>query len=115
MTLALLWQEYKAAEPEGYQFSQFCNLYRRWAQKVEVTMRQEHKGGEKLFVDFSGDGIPWIDPRTGEVREAALFVAALGASNYTYVEAFENQQIQAWITGHVHALEYFQGVPRIVV
>jgi transposase len=115
MTLALLWQEYKAAEPEGYQFSQFCNLYRRWAQKVEVTMRQEHKGGEKLFVDFSGDGIPWMDLRTNEVRQAELFVAVLGASNYTYVEAFENQKIQAWITGHVHALEYFQGVPRIVV
>jgi len=115
VTLALLWQEYKEVKPEGYQFSQFCNLYRRWAQKLDVTMRQEHKGGEKLFVDFSGDGIPWIDPRTGEVREAAVFVAALGASSYTYVEAFENQQIQAWITGHVHALEYIQGVPRIVV
>jgi transposase len=115
VTLALLWEEYKAHEPEGYQISQFCNLYRRWARSLEVTLRQEHKGGEKLFVDFSGDGIPWIDPRTGEVREAALFVAALGASNRTYAEAFENQQLSAWILGHVHALDYFQGVPRIIV
>jgi transposase len=115
VTLALVWQEYKAKEPEGYQFSQFCNLYRRWARKGELTMRQEHKGGEKLFVDFSGDGIPWVDPRTGEIREAALFVAVLGASNRTYAEAFENQQLPAWIAGHVHALEYMQGVPRIVV
>lgn len=115
VTLALLWQEYKAGEPEGYQFSQFCNLYQRWAQTVEVTMRQDHKGGEKLFVDFSGDGIPWIDLSTGEIREAQLFVGVLGASNRTYAEAFENQQIEAWILGHVHGLEYFEGVPRMIV
>ena len=78
-------------------------------------MRQEHRGGEKLFVDFSGDGIKWVDRRTGEIHEAALFVAALGASNRTYAEAFENQQLPAWITGQVHALEYFGGVPRIIV
>lgn len=115
VTLALLWHEYKAAEPEGYQFSQFCNLYRRWARKLQLTMRQTHKGGEKLFVDFSGDGIPWTDPRTGEVHKAELFVAALGASSYTYAEAFQNQQIPAWITGLVHALAYLQGVPRLVI
>jgi transposase len=115
VTLVLLWQEYKAREPEGYQLSQFCNLYHRWARKVELTMRQEHKGGEKLFVDFSGDGIPWVDPRTGECHEAALFVAALGASSWTYAEAFENQQLPAWIAGQVHALESIQGVPRVIV
>jgi transposase len=115
VTLALLWQEYKAKEPEGYQFSQFCNLYRQWARKLDLTMRQEHRGGEKLFVDFSGDGIPWIDPLTGEIQEAALFVAALGASNRTYAEAFENEKLPAWITGQVHALESIQGVPRVIV
>lgn len=115
VTLALLWQEYKAKEPEGYQLSQFCNLYHSWARKVSVTMRQEHKGGEKLFVDFSGDGIPWVDPHTGAIREAELFVAAMGASSRTYAEAFENQQLPAWIQGQIHALEYFGGVPSIIV
>lgn len=115
VTLALLWEEYKTQHPEGYQYSQFCDLYRRWARKLAITMRQEHKGGEKLFVDFSGDGIPWIDRRTGEVRDAALFVGALGASSLTYAEAFENQQLPAWISGQVHALEYIQGVPAVIV
>lgn len=115
VTLMLLWQEYKAREPEGYQLSQFCDLYRRWSRKLEITMRQEHKGGEKLFVDFSGDGIPWLDRSTGEVHEAALFVAALGASSLTYAEAFESQQLSAWISGQVHALEHIGGVPEVIV
>lgn len=115
VTLALLWQEYRAVEPEGYQFSQFCNLYRRWVRKLAISMRQDHKGGEKLFVDFSGDGITWVDPLTGELKEAALFVATLGASSATYAECFENQQLEAWIVGQVHALEYFGGVTKIIV
>jgi transposase len=115
VTLMLLWEEYKTKEPEGYQHSQFCDLYRRWARKLEISMRQEHKGGEKLFVDFSGDGIPWIDQGTGEIREAALFVGALGASSLTYAEAFENQKLAAWILGQVHTLDYIQGVPRVIV
>lgn len=115
VTLELLWEEYKAQHADGYQYSQYCELYRRWAKTLEISMRQEHRGGEKLFVDFSGDGIPWIDPRTGEIREAALFVAVLGASNYTYAEAFENEQLPAWIAGHVHALEYIEGIPRVIV
>jgi transposase len=115
VTLALLWQEYKAEQPDGYQYTQFCTGYRRWSGTLAVWMRQEHRGGEKLFVDFSGDGIPWIDRPTGERREAALFVAVLGASNRTYVEATENQQLPAWIQCHVHALEYMQGVPRVIV
>jgi transposase len=115
VTLALLWQEYKAEQPDGYQYTQFCTGYRRWSGTLAVWMRQEHRGGEKLFVDFSGDGIPWVDRCTGELREAALFVAVLGASNRTYAEAAENQQLPAWIQCHVHALEYMQGVPRVIV
>ncbi len=115
VTLALLWQEYKAQHPDGYHYSQFCNLYRRWTGTLEIWMRQEHRGGEKLFVDFSGDGIPWIDPLTGEEREAQLFVATLGASNYTYAEATQSQDLKDWITAHVHAYEFIAGVPRLTV
>jgi len=115
VTLALLWQEYKAEHPDGYQYTQFCNSYRRWSGALGVWMRQEHRGGEKMFVDFSGDGIPWIDPPTGEILEATLFVAVMGASNRTYAEACENQKLRAWIECHVHAFEYMRGVARVVV
>ena len=116
VTLQLLWQEYKEAHPDdGYQYSQFCKLYRQYTGTLDVVMRQEHRAGEKAFVDFSGDGIPLADPKTGEVREAALFLAVLGASSYTYAEAFESEEMPCWITGHVHAFEHFQGVPAITV
>lgn len=115
VTLALLWQEYKAQHPDGYQYSQFCDLYRRWEGTLCVWMRQEHRGGEKLFVDFSGDGIAWIDPTTREIREAQLFVAALGASGGIYAEAFPSQELPYWIAGHVHAYEFFAGVPRLTI
>ena len=77
VTLALLWEEYKTQNSDGYQYSQFCELYGRWAKTLDIWMRQEHRGGEKLFVDFSGDGIRWVDPITGEEQEAALFVGVL--------------------------------------
>jgi transposase len=115
VTLALLWEEYKGQQPDGYQYSQFCDLYRRWTGTLECWMRQEHRGGEKLFVDYSGDGIPWIDLFTGERREAQLFVAVLGASNLTYAEATHTQQLPDWINCHVHALEYFDGVVAAIV
>jgi len=115
VTLALLWQEYKEQHPDGYQYSRFCDLYREWERPLRVWMRQEHRGGEKLFVDFAGDGVPWEDPRTGEIHEAQLFVGVLGASNYTYVEATETQRTEDWIRCHVHALEFFGGVPAICV
>ena len=115
VTLALLWEEYRVQHPEGYQYSRFCDLYRQWSGKLKCWMRQEHKGGEKLFVDFSGDGIPWFDLKSGEKKEAALFVAVLGASNCTFALATDNQQLPAWIEGHVKALEFIQGVPAIIV
>ena len=115
VTLMLLWQEYKQQHPQGYQYSQFCDLYRRWTKTIDAVMRQHHVAGEKMFVDFSGDGIPIVDRETGVVTEAQLFVAVLGASSYTYVEAFPSQELRWWIEGHIHAFEYFGGVTQAVV
>ena len=116
VTRMLLWQEYKVAHPDdGYQYSQFCDRYRLFRQQLDVVMRQDHRAGEKTFVDFSGDGIQIIDPMTGEVREAQLFLAVLGASSFTYAEAFESQELPYWVQGHIHAYEYFDGVTTITV
>ena len=115
VTKQLLWEEYKAAQPDGYQYSQFCERYTRWAATLSVTMRQTHRVGEKLFIDFSGDGIDVTDPKTGEVRKAKLFVAVLGASNYTYVEPVFSEDLPTWIDCHVRALEFFGGTAEIWV
>ena len=115
VTRMLLLQEYREGEPEGLEYSQFCDRYRDWAKRLPVTMRQEHRAGEKLFVDFSGDGIEIVDRETGEVVVAKLFVAVLGASNYTYVEPVVREDLPTWIGCHVRAFGYFGGVPEIVV
>jgi hypothetical protein len=82
----LLWQEYKEGEPSGYQYSQFCELYRQWRKKLDRSMRQEHRAGEKFFVDYSGQTVPVVDATTGEVRDARMFVGVMGGSNQTYAE-----------------------------
>jgi transposase len=116
VTLQLLWHEYKSDHPDdGYQYSRFCDLYRSYAKTLDVVMRQEHKAGEKTFTDYSGDGIEIVDRHTGELREAPLFVATLGASSYTYVEAFESQELRWWVDGHIHAFEYFGGVTDLLI
>jgi transposase len=115
VTLFLLWQEYKATCPTGYQYSQFCNRYRQWLGQLDVVMRQVHPPGEKLFVDYAGQTVPIVDRQTGEVRPAQIFVAVLGASNYTYVEASWSQGLAEWVMAHVHALQFFGGCPAIVV
>jgi len=115
VTLFLLWEEYKQTHPEGYQYSWFCQQYRRWAGKVDVVMRQEHRAGEKLFVDYAGQTVPIVDPGTGEIREAQVFIAVLGASNYTYVEATWTQTLPDWIGSHVRALNFLGGVPELIV
>lgn len=115
VTLQLLWEEYRSVHPEGYRYSQFCHYYREWEKHLGVTMRQRHVAGEKMFVDYSGDKFKIIDSATGEIQEAELFVAVLGASNYTYAEATWTQTIPDWITSHIHAFEYFGGVSQIVV
>jgi transposase len=115
VTLQLLWQEYHQAQPEGYSYSRFCELYRAWANTLEPTLRQVHVPGEKLFVDWAGQTVPIHDPNQGTVSDASLFVAVLGASNKTYVEAFPNQQLPSWIAAHVHAYAFYGGVPRLTV
>jgi transposase len=115
VTRMLLWQEYREHEPEGYQYSQFCDRYSRWAKTLPISMRQEHRAAEKLFVDFSGDGLPIVDPRTGEVRIAKLFVAVLGASSYTYVEPVLREDLPTWIGCHVRAFNFIGGLPMAVI
>jgi transposase len=116
VTLMLLWLEYKEAFPDGYAYSQFCERYRCWRGGIDVVMRQEHKAGEKLFVDFPGRRIPIYDDKTGQLAfEAELFVAVLGASSYLYAEALRSQELLHWIAAHVHAFEALGGCPAIVV
>jgi transposase len=115
VTLWLLWQEYKAVHPEGYQYTWFCQQYRAWAAKTNVVMRRTHRAGETLFVDYAGPTAAVIDRTTGEIRQAQIFVAVLGASNYTYVEATWSQGLDDWLMAHVRAFEFFGGVPEIVV
>jgi len=115
VSLSLLWNEYKERYPQGYQYSQFCELYRQYARKLDLSMRQIHRAGEKLFVDYCGKTHPVIDRGTGEVREPQIFVAVLGASNFTYAEATWTQSLPDWIGSHVRAFSFFGGVPEIVV
>ena len=96
VTLDLLWQEYKGEHPDGYQYSSFCDHYRAWAGRLSVSLRQTHVPGEKLFVDYAGPTVPVTDPLTGEIRQAAVFVAVLGASNYTYCDATWSQTLPDW-------------------
>jgi transposase len=111
----LLWEEYGAAHPGGYGYSRFCELYRDFEHRLSPTMRQHHVAGDKVFVDYSGKTVPIVDRGTGEVRPAQLFVAVLGASNYTYAEVSWTQGLQDWIDAHVHMFTFFQGCPRLVV
>ena len=115
VTLQLLWQEYKVTHPDGFGYSWFCEKYRIWRKKLDLVMRQDHCFGEKLFVDYSGQTAEVIDPETGEIRHAQIFVAVLGASNYTYAEATWTQKLKDWIGSHGRAFHFFGGVPQIVV
>ncbi|GAB4539810.1 MAG: IS21 family transposase [Roseibium sp.] len=115
-TLALVWEDYRAAHPnDGYGYSRFCELYRRWEGRLSPTMRQHHFAGERAFVDYAGDTLEVIDGATGEVRQAQIFVGVLGASNYTFVEASWTQTLPDWIASHVRMLEYFGGAPGQLV
>ena len=115
LTLQLVWEEYRAQNPEGYRYSRFCELYQRWRRKQEVVLRQEHRAGEKLFVDYAGRTILVQSPTNGEMREAQLFVAVLGASNYTYAQATWTQGLGDWIGSHIRAFEFIGGVSEMVV
>jgi len=114
LTLSQLWVEYKEKHPEGYQYTQFCEYYRRWRGKLDYCMRQEHRAGEKVFIDYS-DGLSIVAPATGELIPTQLFVAVWGASNYTYAEAALSQTLPDWIGAHGRAFEYFGCVSRVLV
>lgn len=114
LTLTQLWLEYKEKHSDGYQYTQFCEHYWRWLKKLDYVMRQEHRGGEKLFIDYS-DGLSIVDKLTGELTLTQLFVAVWGASNYTYAEATLSQTLVDWIGPHTRAFEYFGCVPRVLV
>jgi len=115
LTLQLVWQEQREANPEGYGYSRFCDLYRRWLKKLDLVLRQEHRAGEKMFVDYAGATIPIHDAESGNVHEAAVFVAVLGASSYTFAEATRGQDLRNWIGSHTRACEFFGGVTEVVV
>jgi transposase len=121
VTLLLLWEEYRRPHVDAghveaaYGYSQFCDIYRRWERKLKPSMRQVHKAGEKTFIDFSGKKPHIVDPATGEVITVELFVAALGASSYTYAEATRTQQLHDWTAAHVRMLDYFEGCTEIWV
>jgi transposase len=115
VTRMLLWQEYKASHPEGWQYSVFCDQYRRWLARQELVLRQNHSPGEKLFVDYAGQTLPVVDRYSGEIQPAQIFVAVLGCSNYTFACATRSQCLSDWLDAHVQALEFFGGVPLAIV
>jgi transposase len=115
LTLMLLWQEYKEGDPSGYQYSQFCERYRNWRKKLDRSMRQEHRAGEKFFVDYSGQTVPIVNAVTGEVLAAQMFVGVMGCSNQTYAEATWTQTLADWTGSHVRAFEFLGAVPHCIV
>jgi transposase len=115
VTLALLWEEFQSVHPEGYRYSRFCDLYRKWAGKLRLSMRQVHVAGEKLFVDYAGQTLPIVNRHSGEICAAQLFVAALGASSHVFAETTWTQGLPDWIGSHSRAFAFYGGVPRIVV
>ena len=115
VTRQLLWEEYFEQHPESLSYSQFCHHYRSWLKSQRISMHQNHKGGEKLFVDYAGKTIAIHCPLTGQVQQAQVFVAVWGASNFTYAEATLTQQTPDWIGSHVRAFEFFGCTPEILV
>ena len=115
VTLMLLWEEYRASEPGGYSYSRWCELYRAWEGRLSPTMRQSHPAGERMFVDYAGQTVELIDGRSGEIRQAQIFVAVMGASSYTYAEASWTQSLPDWIGSHVRALAFMGGVAAQLV
>ena len=115
LTLQLVWEEYREGHPDGYSYSRFCELYQRWNRNQDVVLRQEHRAGEKTFVDWAGDTVPIHDRESGETAVASIFVAVLGASTYTFVRAALGQGLSNWIDCHVRAFDFFQGTTKLLV
>lgn len=116
MTLLLLWEEYAERDPQGhYSYTHFCRQYKAWLDCQKPSMRQNHKAGEKLFVDYCGPTMPLVDATTGECRTAQIFVAVMGASNYTYAEATLSQELENWVMSHARCFAFLGGVPEVVI
>lgn len=115
VTLYLLWEDYKAITPEGLGYTRFCQLYREFKKQLNPVMRQNHKAGEKVFVDYAGLTIGYVNRETGEIFQAQIFVGVLGASNYTFTEATRSQSLPDWIGSHVRMFTFFGGVPEVLV
>jgi transposase len=116
VTLQIVWDEYITKHPDGYRYSRFCDLYRGWAAKLPVTMRQNYAPGERLFVDYVGDTVPVVvDRLTGEVRDAHIFVAVLGASSLSFAWASWTETLPDWIDAHVRAFAWYGGSARLLV
>jgi transposase len=115
VTLQLLWEEYRRANAQAYKYTSFCVKYRAWAAGLKRSMRQHHPAGERLFVDYAGQTVPIVDAATGQISRAQIFVAVLGASNYTYACATLTQSAPDWVGSLIAALEFFGGVPALIV
>ena len=116
VTKHLLWEEYTQTYPNrSYSYPQYCFLYKAWARKQKRSMRQAHKAGDKLFIDYAGQTVPIVNGSTGEIRPAQIFVAVLGASNYIYCEATWTQSLQDWLGSHARTFDYLGGVPNLLV
>lgn len=116
VTLQLLWEEYRMANPgNSYAYSQFTHYYREYVGKLDITMRQDHRAGECVYVDFAGRTVPYTNAETGEVNKAQIFVGVLGCSNYTFVYAVRSQSVHDWVDAHNRMFKFFGGTPQIVV
>jgi transposase len=115
LTMQLLWEEYRQGCPNGYRYSRFCELYQRWRARQDVVLRQQHRVGEKVFIDWAGDTVPVYDRQGGEPWPVSIFVAVLGSSSYTFAQPRWTQTLPDWIGAHIDAFEFFGGVPEIAV
>lgn len=115
VTLMLLWEEYKEKHPDGIMYSQFCERYRDFKKNNKISMHKEHKAGEEIEVDWAGNTMSYVEPETGEIKPAYIFVAVLPASAYPFAYAYGNMKIPNWIDAHVRAFEYFGGVPKVTI
>ncbi len=114
VTLSILWEEYRAVQPDGYGFSRVCDLFRSFERRLTPTMRQVHVAGDKVFVDYSSKKLSIVDRKTGEIREEEIFIGVLGASSYTYSEVTWTQTLPDWIGSHVGMFSFFGSVPRLI-
>lgn len=115
VTRQLLWEEYRQQHPDGYSYTQYCELYNLWKNNIIISMRQDHKAGEKMFIDYSGLTMDIINRHTGEIRKSQIYVACLGASGYTFTKAYDSQKKQDFVQGTIDALTFFDGSTEVAV